>query len=246
MNGRELLIARELRYAYADGRTALDGLDLVLHERERVALVGPNGAGKTSFFLCVLGLLRGYAGDLSVFGLSPAESRDLVEIRRRAGIVFQSADDQVFNASVLEDVAFGLLNRGVAPAEALDRAREALARVGFPADLHDVHPLRLSSGQKRRVALAGILVSDPEVLFLDEPGSDLDPRGKRQLGELLLSLDKTIVMATHDLEFARRLCSRTTVLDAGRVVADGETDALLRDTETMERHGLETPGSLRR
>ncbi len=159
--------------------------------------------------------------------------------------MFQSCDDQLFNPTVLDDVAFGPRNLGASREEAAQAAARALTDVGLPPDLHDRAPHHLSSGQKRRVALAGILAMDPDVLLLDEPASDLDPRGRNELIALLKRLGRTQLVAGHDLELIRQTCSRIVVLDGGAVVADGPTDAILSDAALMNAHGLEVPHSLR-
>jgi cobalt/nickel transport system ATP-binding protein len=156
------------------------------------------------------------------------------------GVVFQNPDDQLFSATVEEDVAFGPLNLGAAVDEARLRAAEALARVGL-AGRGDRSPHKLSGGEKRRAALAGVLAMRPAVLLLDEPSMFLDPRGRRELIDLLKDLQATIIVATHDLALVRQLCSRAIVLDGGRVVADGPTERILQDATLMAEHGLDTP-----
>lgn len=247
----EILIQAEgLTYRYnANGRTgsraALSGVTFQLREGERVGLVGPNGAGKSTLFLCLTGILDGFTGELRVAGHSPGDRRSIRTVRDLVGIVFQATDDQLFSPTVLDDAAFGPRNQGASRDEAVLRAREALGRVGFPPSLETAHPHELSGGERRRVALAGVLAMNPRVLLLDEPGSDLDPRGKRGLIELLNSLGGTQIIAAHDLELIRRTCPRTMVMDEGRIVADGATDALLGDAALMEAHGLEVPASLK-
>ncbi len=239
------IVIQDLSFSY-DGRTpALDGISLAIDANERVGLVGPNGAGKSTLFLCLNGVLQGFKGRIEVDGLSPANERQLRELRRRIGVVFQSSDDQLFNPSVLDDVAFGPRNVGASREEAMRVATEALHRTGIPAELYQRPPNRLSSGQKRRVALAGVLAMAPAVLLLDEPASDLDPRGRSELIDLLDRIGGTQVIAGHDLEMIRRTCRRVVVLDAGRLVADGATDTILSDEPLMKAHGLCVPHSLK-
>jgi cobalt/nickel transport system ATP-binding protein len=159
-------------------------------------------------------------------------------------VVFQDCDDQLFSPTVAEDVAFGPLNLGASPAEALSRARAALRDLGL-TDHDDRVPHCLSSGEKRRAALAGVLVLRPAVLLLDEPTTGLDPRGRRELIRILMGLSGAIVIATHDLELVLDVCPRVIILDAGRVVADGPAAQLLAQPELMEQHGLEVPSRLR-
>jgi cobalt transport protein ATP-binding subunit len=228
-----------LAFAYPDGSPALAGVDLTVQPGERVALLGPNGAGKTTLVLQLNGVLRPSAGTVEVGGL-PVVKEHLQEIRRRVGIVFQDPDDQLFMPTVTEDVAFGPANFGVRGVELEARVHAALTAVDMTA-LAERSPLHLSGGQRRRVALATVLACHPEVLVFDEPSSNLDPLARRELAEVLLRLDRTMLMVTHDLPYALQLCPRSVVLDEGRVVADGPTRELLADPELLARHRLELP-----
>jgi len=228
-----------LAFAYPDGSPALAGVDLTVAPGERVALLGPNGAGKTTLVLQLNGVLRPSAGTVEVGGL-PVAKEHLQEVRRRVGIVFQDPDDQLFMPTVAEDVAFGPANFGVRGAELEARVHGALTAVDMTA-LAERSPLHLSGGQRRRVALATVLACHPEVLVLDEPSSNLDPLARRELAEVLLRLDRTMLMVTHDLPYALQLCPRSVVLDEGRVVADGPTRELLADDDLLAAHRLELP-----
>ncbi|GAA1038446.1 ABC transporter ATP-binding protein [Virgisporangium ochraceum] len=229
-------------YAYPDGRVALNGIDLSLDKGERVALLGPNGAGKTTLVLHLNGVLHGGAGTVTVDGdrVDPADRKGLAEIRRRVGIVFQDPDDQLFLPTVEEDVAFGPSNLGLRGEALAERVREALDAVGM-AGHRDRAPHHLSFGQRRRVAVATVLAMRPSILVLDEPSSNLDPASRRELATILESLPVTMLMVTHDLPYALQLCPRAVILDDGRVVADGRTADLLRDTELLAKHRLEFP-----
>jgi cobalt/nickel transport system ATP-binding protein len=233
------LDVRGLAYAYPDGHQALFGVNLHVHSGERVALLGPNGAGKTTLVLHLNGILTAGAGSVAVSGL-PVSKENVREIRRRVGIVFQDPDDQLFLGSVRQDVAFGPANLGV-NGEALERrVMHALDRVGM-ADFADRPPHHLSFGQRRRVAVATVLAMEPEILVLDEPSSNLDPASRRELAEILRSLDVTVLMVTHDLPYALELCPRSVVLSDGVVVADGATYDVLTDDALMRAHRLELP-----
>ncbi|HEY7720887.1 MAG TPA: ABC transporter ATP-binding protein [Pedococcus sp.] len=234
-----VLDVRGLAYAYPDGHQALFGVDLHVHQGERVALLGPNGAGKTTLVLHLNGILTAGAGSVTVSGL-PVSRENLMEIRRRVGVVFQDPDDQLFMPSVREDVAFGPANLGIRGHALESRVVDALDRVGM-VDFIDRPPHHLSFGQRRRVAVATVLAMAPEVLVLDEPSSNLDPASRRELADILRSLDVTVLMVTHDLPYAYELCPRSVVLSDGAVVADGSTRDVLTDDELMRAHRLELP-----
>ncbi|MGK5729072.1 energy-coupling factor ABC transporter ATP-binding protein [Streptomyces sp. URMC 124] len=228
-----------LAYAYPDGHQALFGVDLEVARGERVALLGPNGAGKTTLVLHLNGILGGGLGRVRVAGL-PVEKRNLAEVRRRVGIVFQDPDDQLFMPTVREDVAFGPAAAGLRGAELAARVDAALERVGM-SGFADRPPHHLSFGQRRRVAVATVLATEPEILVLDEPSSNLDPASRRELADVLRSLDVTVLMVTHDLPYALELCERSVVLSEGVIAADGPTGDLLCDEDLMRAHRLELP-----
>jgi len=236
--------ATDLSYAYPEGARALDRVTFRVAAGEGVGLVGPNGAGKTSLFLCLSGVLAAQAGTLRVAGLDLRDGAQRRKLPAHVGIVFQNSDDQLFNATVFDDVAFGPLNLGLPPDEVRRRVAEALARVGMTGQEQRV-PFHLSGGEKRRVALAGVLAMRPSILLLDEPSMYLDPRGRRELIALIGTLGGTRLIASHDLELILRTCERTLLLDRGKLIADGPTRTLLADAALMEEHGLEVPASLR-
>ncbi len=228
-----------LAYAYPDGYQALFGVDLDIKRGERVALLGPNGAGKTTLVLHLNGILSGGVGSVEVAGLA-VEKQNYQEIRRRVGIVFQDPDDQLFMPTVRDDVAFGPANMGLAGADLDERVKEALDLVGM-AELADRPPHHLSFGQRRRVAVATVLAMRPEILVLDEPSSNLDPASRRELADILRSLDITMLMVTHDLPYALELCPRAVILSGGVIVADGSTRDIMLDDALMRENRLELP-----
>ncbi|MEI2671165.1 MAG: ABC transporter ATP-binding protein [Marmoricola sp.] len=228
-----------LAYAYPDGHQALFGVNLHVHKGERVALLGPNGAGKTTLVLHLNGILQGGAGSVNVSGL-PVEKANLKEIRRRVGVVFQDPDDQLFMPKVRDDVAFGPANLGLRGAVLEQRVMSALEQVGM-ADFADRPPHHLSFGQRRRVAVATVLAMEPEILVLDEPSSNLDPASRRELADILMGLEITLLMVTHDLPYALQLCERSVVLSDGVIAADADTYSILTDESLMKAHRLELP-----
>lgn len=233
------LEVESLAYAYPDGHQALFGVDLRIDSGERVALLGPNGAGKTTLVLHLNGIHLAGHGSVSVAG-TPVEKRTLKEVRRRVGLVFQDPDDQLFMPTVREDVAFGPANLGIRGDDLDERVNEALRAVGMEEHA-DRSPHHLSFGQRRRVAVATVLSMQPDVLVLDEPSSNLDPASRRELAEILLSLEQTILLVTHDLPYALELCPRALVMNEGTIVADGRTSEVLADRTLMEANRLELP-----
>lgn len=224
VNAAPVIEARGLRYRYEDGTAALDGVDFRLEAGETVALLGPNGSGKTTLVLMLNGLLTG-EGEISICGL-PLERRNYPAIRRKVGMVFQDSEEQLFMPTVLEDVAFGPLNQGIEHTQAMEMARHALDQVGMQGAEHKA-PYHLSAGEKRRVALAGVLVMKPEILILDEPTTYLDPPGQRDLAGLLKLLPQAKILVTHDASFARSLAGRAVFLNHGRVAGQGPVDEIV-------------------
>jgi cobalt/nickel transport system ATP-binding protein len=237
---------RDLRFRYPEGTEALRGISFAIAEGECVGLIGPNGAGKSTLLLHLNGLLpESWNGEKSVLvGGRAVGPENLLEVRRKVGLLFQDPNDQLFCPTVFEDVAFGPQQFGVSDREVRERVARALATVGIPG-FEQRAPHHLSVGERRRVCLAGVLACDPSILVLDEPTSSLDPRGRRELKDLLRQIPITKLIATHDLELVVELCTRVIVLDGGEVVAQGPTIAVLSDEELMLRHSLERPHALR-
>lgn len=226
-----------LSFNYPDGFLALNDISLKIGPNEKVALVGPNGAGKSTLMLHLNGLLRASQGDIVISEL-PLIDENLGRIRAWVGLVFQNPDDQLFNPRVIDDVAFGPLHMGLSEEEVLRRSRSALDAVGMPEfENHISH--HLSIGQKKRIAIATVLSMEPKILVLDEPTAGLDPRSRRSLINLLDEMDRTMLVATHDIRMVQEIFHRTVVLDQGRIVADNETSAILTDDQLLSEHGLE-------
>ena len=236
------LVIEDLAFAYPDGNQALFGVNLKVKRGERVALLGPNGAGKTTLILHLNGILNSGHGRVFVADkLVDTKDKDgLKQIRSKIGIVFQDPDDQLFMPTVGQDVAFGPYNMGARDSELDKIVNEALSLVGM-LEYKDRPPHHLSFGQRRRVAAATVLAMKPEILVLDEPSSNLDPASRRELADILRSLEITMIMVTHDLPYAYELCERSLILSGGVIAADGKTRELLMDVELLKKHRLEMP-----
>ena len=232
-----------LSYSYPDGTKALEGIDLDVRRGERVAIVGPSGAGKSTLLLHLNGVLTG-SGTVRIMGLALAAA-DLRQIRRHVGLVFQDPHDQLFCPTVFEDVAFGPLNLGVPQGEIPLLVEKALRDAGLEQAVRNRSSHHLSLGECKRVAIATVLAMQPEILALDEPSSNLDPRNRRHLIEVIGGLPATLLLSTHDLEMALALCSRAVLIDRGKIWADGDTRQLFSNRALMKEHGLEVPLSLR-
>jgi cobalt/nickel transport system ATP-binding protein len=239
MNALEI---RHLGYRYPDGTEALRDVSFSVAEGERVGLIGPNGAGKSTLLLHLNGLLPEHPPTEPAVRVwdTPVMEPQLAAVRAQVGLLFQDPDDQLFCPTVREDVAFGPQQLGIRGPELSGRVARALTQVGL-AGFEERLPHHLSRGEKRRVCLAGLLACEGRLLALDEPTSDLDPRGRRELKALLGSLPVAQIIATHDLELVVEICPRVIVLDQGIVVALGPTVEILNDEPLMLAHGLERP-----
>lgn len=234
----DMICIEALDFAYPDGHVALRGVSLRLRPGDKAALVGPNGAGKSTLMLHLNGILSG-KGTIRVVDL-PVSQENLPVIRGMVGLVFQNPDDQLFSPTVFEDVAFGPLHMGLPEAEVRSRVEQALEAVQM-GGYRDRLSHHLSTGEKKRIAIATVLSMNPGILVLDEPTAGLDPRARRKLIHLLRDLPITMLVSTHDMAMVRELFPRTIVMDEGCVVADGLTGEILQDEEFLQAHGLELP-----
>lgn len=233
----------DVHYRYPNGYEALCGVSFRITHGEKVALVGANGAGKSTLLLHTNGLMMPSQGGVVLGGIALTR-RTLPLVRQSVGLVFQDSDNQLFMPTVEEDVAFGPSNMRLEPEEIRRRVTEALDAVGA-LDLRGESPFRLSGGQKKRVAIATVLAMEPSVLVMDEPTSNLDPRARRQIIDLIRRFSHTTLIATHDMEMVLDLCDRTIVMKEGRIVADGSTRHVFGDLALLEECGLEQPCELR-
>lgn len=230
---------KDLEYVYPDGNEAIRGVSFRITHGETVAVIGANGAGKSTLLLHLNGCLIPRSGAVRM-GDFPLTRKTLQHVRRTVGMVFQDPDDQLFMPTVYDDVAFGPMNLGLPPEEVNARVLEALTTVGA-SHLKDRPPYRLSGGEKRSVAIASVLSMSPSILIMDEPTSNLDPKSRRLLIELLRTFEHTIIIATHDLDMVLDLCSRTILIREGRIAADGPSLEILQNEDLLDSSRLEKP-----
>lgn len=240
---KKIIRIKNLQYTYPDSTNALEGIDLDIFKSESVGLIGPNGAGKSTLLLHLNGILKGRQGSVEVLGMKVQE-KNLIKIRQKVAIVFQQPDDQLFMPTVFDDVAFGPVNAGYSEEKVREKVKKALKNVGMEGyEKRCSH--HLSFGEKKKISLATVLSMEPEILILDEPTSNLDPRARRHLIELLKNFSLTKIVAGHDLELILDICSKVILLDEGKIVATGDARKLLSNRSLMESHGLEIPLSLK-
>jgi cobalt/nickel transport system ATP-binding protein len=228
---------RKLSFAYESGTPVLDELSLEIEAGERFGIIGPSGAGKSTLMLQLNGILAPTSGSVQIGDL-PVEPSTMKEVRRRVGLVFQDPDDQLFNPTVFEDVAFGPRNMGMTGEEVDRVVRRALAQLGLERK-EEASSHHLSYGERKRVALATVLSMRPEVVALDEPFSNLHPAMVDQLGELIRDLDATVILISQALLPLTVVCDRIAILDGGKIVAVGSTGEILSDRPLLRSCGLD-------
>ncbi|KAF5079972.1 Energy-coupling factor transporter ATP-binding protein EcfA3 [anaerobic digester metagenome] len=235
---------REIIYEYPDGTKALENVNFKAEDGKIVALLGPNGAGKSTLFLHFNGILKPTSGEVVVNGDPVSyDKKDLMKLRQKVGIVFQNPDDQLFAPTVMEDVAFGPMNMGLSREEVEKRVKDALKRVGMDG-FEKKPPHHLSGGQKKRVAIAGILAMDPKIMVLDEPTSGLDPKGASQIMRLLYDLNAdgmTIIISTHDVDLVPLYASTVYIISHGNIIKEGNPQTVFSDVETIRNANLRLP-----
>jgi cobalt/nickel transport system ATP-binding protein len=231
-------------FRYPDGTEALRDITFRITHGESVGIVGANGAGKSTLLLQMNGYILPSTGVIRIGDLDLTKNTRQ-EIRKKVGVVFQNPDDQLFMPTVFEDVAFGPLNLGINAERVVARVTSALETVGC-LNLRTKPPHHLSGGQKKAVAIATVLAMEPDILVMDEPSSDLDPKSRRYLIRLLKSFRHTKILASHDLDFILEVCERCLVIKEGTIVADGPAFDILRDQTLMEENHLELPLSLQK
>ncbi|WP_407391805.1 ATP-binding cassette domain-containing protein [Methanobrevibacter sp.] len=239
-----MLEVKNIKYSYNSDYQALKGVSLKVERGEMVALLGKNGAGKSTLFLHLNGIYQPDEGQVFIDGEElKYDKKSLLKFRQKVGIVFQNPDDQIFAPTVEEDVAFGPLNLGLSMEEVQDRVEEALARVGM-SGFEKTAPHHLSGGQKKRVAIAGILAMKPEIMVLDEPTAGLDPQGVVDLSKLLNELNDegiTIIISTHEVDLVPNYASKVFVLVDGLLIAEGTPKEIFAKPEILEQANLKVP-----
>lgn len=230
------LEVKHVNFSYQHGISVINDITFSVEAESKVALIGCNGAGKSTLLSLLLGVLWPTSGDIAVCD-QPLIPEHLAEIRAAIGMVFQNPDDQLFMPTIFEDIAFGPRNHGLSKDEVYHRTMKTMETLGI-SHLAQKPPYRLSGGEKRTAALATALVMEPRLLMLDEPTAFLDPRTKRTLAALLQRMDLSMLIATHDLDFVRQVCSRVIVMYQGEIVAHGKTEAILDDATLLYQIGL--------
>lgn len=234
----------DLRFAYADGTIALDGITLNIAKGEALGIVGANGAGKSTFVNHLNGYYLPQKGTIKIAG-EMLTKKTQENIRRIVGVVFQNPDDQLFSARLYDDVAFGPENLGVEISELQERVETTMKELNL-WELRDKSPAHISQGQKRFAAFASVLVMQPDIVVMDEPTSDLDPRNRRKLINLVNALTVTRIAVSHDLDFIFETCKSVALMSAGKIAAYGKTEELLSNQNLLETNGLELPLKLQK
>ena len=229
---------RDVSYRYEDGTLALDSLSFDVAEGERVAILGPNGAGKSTLFELLMGLQFPQKGSIQIMG-EELNSKSAPRLRRLMGLVFQDPDDQIFMPRVWDDVAFGPINMRLPEGVVRENVRKALESTGL-VGFDQRAPHRLSRGEKKRVAIAGVLAMEPKIVFLDEPTAELDPKGKRDLIRVLNGLHTTMLVATHEVQTALEITDRAVVIDRTKL-GEGTYPELFSNPHLLERASLDVP-----
>lgn len=230
---------KDIFFSYDRHNPVLSGVNLAVDKGENLGIIGPNGAGKTTFFYLLCGILIPQKGEIKVNGKVIKGA----EFNPETGFIFQNPDDQLFNISVYEDIAFGPVNMGLDKNEVKRRTKEAMEITGIE-HLAERPPHHLSGGEKRMAAIASVISMNPELMIYDEPTSNLDMRGRRRVIDFINNSEHTNLISSHDLEFILETCERVIIIDEGRIVTDGDTSSVMFDEELMIRHGLERPHSL--
>ncbi|MBD5087883.1 MAG: ABC transporter ATP-binding protein [Clostridiales bacterium] len=230
-----------LTFSYGKSLVLKD-ITLHAHEGETIGIIGQNGAGKSTLLKLIVGLYLDFTGEIKVEDIL-VKKKNLSEIRKMIGYVFQDSDSQLFMSTAYEDVAFAPRNYGLPEEEVEKRTLYALERVGA-LGLRDKQIYKMSGGEKKLVSIATILSMTPDIIIMDEPSAALDPKNRRNLIKLMNSFDKLKIITSHDLDFVMDTCNRVILIDNGSVIQDGKAEDILQNEKLLEAHGLELPLSL--
>ncbi|MDO5409172.1 MAG: energy-coupling factor ABC transporter ATP-binding protein [Lachnospiraceae bacterium] len=240
----EIIRTEHLSYTYDTEKAALHDISVSIHKGERIAIIGSNGAGKSTFFLNLNGVLTGSEGTVYFHGKPIGrKNKDLNELRKKVGIVFQDADNQIIASTVMAEVSFGPMNMGLPRDTVMKRVDEALEYMNI-SDFKHRPAHYLSGGEKKRVSIADIIAMKPEVIIFDEPTASLDPVNAQMFEEVLDKLEKeqtTLLVSTHDVDFTYRWAKRVLVFSNGQIIADGTPDVIFRQEEILKRANLKKP-----
>ncbi len=236
-----MLTFENVSFSYPGGSPVLEGITFEVKDGEKVGLIGANGAGKSTLMKCIPGLLDA-SGDITAAGLKVCRE-NIAEVRKKVGYVLQDSDNQMFMPKVIDDMIFGPVNYGLSREEAEAQADRVLRELDIER-LRDRYNHRISGGEKRMAAIATVLTMEPDIMLMDEPSSSLDPKNRRALINTINKLERTMLIATHDLDMILDTCSRVILLDQGKLIAEGSAQEILRDRELLESHSLELPLSL--
>ena len=229
---------KNFSYQYPDGTKALSDINLSVENQQRVVLIGPNGAGKSTLLPAVPGFIKG-TGQIFIDGID-VRKKNLKKIRSVIASCFENPEDQLFMPTLFDDVAFGPLNLGLSPEQVKKRVKNTLEKVGL-SNMADKAPHHLSAGQKRAAAVATVLSMEPKIITLDEPDGNLDPRNRKKLTKLLMELTQTLIIATCNMDFAAEIAQRAILVDKGQIIADDDTEKIMKNSSLMNEHGLEVP-----
>ncbi len=235
----QVIEIKDISFSYSDKADVLKGINLIVNRGENLGVVGPNGAGKTTLFHLLCGLLKPSTGSITLNGIENPSGK----FKKEIGYVFQNPDDQLFNTTVYDDIAFGPFNLGLSQDEVKERVENALQITGT-GEYADRPPHHLSGGEKRMTAIATIISMKPEIIIYDEPTSNLDMRSRRRLIDFINSSDQTMLIASHDLEFILETCAQVIILNEGRLIINGRSDEVMNNDKLMTDNGLERPHSL--
>lgn len=244
------ILIKGLNYIYSPHspfeRTALKNIDLTIEDGEYIGLIGHTGSGKSTLIQHFNGLLKPSGGSISVQGINLSEGKpDLIKLRAKVGLVFQYPEYQLFEETVAKDIAFGPKNLGLSEEEINQRVREAMELVGLSPEMGEKSPFELSGGQKRRAAVAGVMAMRPEVLVLDEPIAGLDPKGRREMLNLInnyhVKMGATIVLVSHNMDDVAQAAGRVIVMSGGEIKKDGSPREIFKDVEGMQALSLDVP-----